>query len=114
MCSWVSCCGTCAGPLIVLLDNSSTHQGEPLPKLLGQHPRLRIEPFPSYAPDLNPDEGVWALAKRSLANGRPDDLTALREDVIRAMETIRRSPTKLRGCILQPELPLFCASHCII
>ena len=30
------------GPVIVLLDNSSTHQGKPLPRLLGQHPRLHI------------------------------------------------------------------------
>jgi transposase len=56
------------GPVIVLLDNSSTHQGKPLQKLLGQHPRLHLEHFPSYAPELNPDEGVWSLAKRELAN----------------------------------------------
>jgi putative transposase len=61
------------GPVIVLLDNSSTHEGEPLQKLLRQHPRLLIEHFPSYAPELNPDEGVWSLAKRQLANGRPDE-----------------------------------------
>ncbi|MGH9830363.1 MAG: transposase, partial [Blastocatellia bacterium] len=30
------------GPVIVLLDNSSTHQGEPLQKLLRKHPRLLI------------------------------------------------------------------------
>ena len=95
------------GPVIVLLDNSSTHQGEPLRKLLRQHPRLSIEHFPSYAPELNPDEGVWSLAKRQLANGRPYDVDELMEDVIRAMERIRRSRTKLRGCVLQSELPLF-------
>ena len=85
------------GPVIVLLDNSSTHQGEPLRKLLRLHPRLSIEHFPSYAPELNPDEGVWSLAKRQLANGRPYDVDELMEDVIRAMERIRRSRTKLRG-----------------
>lgn len=95
------------GPVIVLLDNSSTHQGEPLQKLLRQHPRLSIEHFPSYAPELNPDEGVWSLAKRQLANGRPYDVDELLEDVIKAMESIRRSRTKLRGCVLQSELPLF-------
>jgi len=46
------------GPIIVLLDNSSTHQGAPIEQLLHQHRRLRIEHFPSYAPQLNPDEGV--------------------------------------------------------
>jgi len=95
------------GPVIVLLDNSSTHKGEPLRKLLCQHPRLSIEHFPSYAPELNPDEGVWSLAKQELANGCPHDLDELINDVIRSINGIRSSPTKLRGCILQSELPLF-------
>lgn len=95
------------GPVIVLLDNSSTHQGQPLQNLLQRHPRLRIEHFPSYAPDLNPDEGVWSLAKRVLANRCPDDVDELMEDVIRSINGIRTSPTKLRGCIVQSELPSF-------
>lgn len=95
------------GPVIVLLDNSSTHQGQPLQNLLRQHPRLRIEHFPSYAPDLNPDEAVWSLAKRELANSCPDDVDELMEDVIRSINGIRTSPTKLRGCIVQSELPSF-------
>jgi transposase len=95
------------GPVIALLDNSGTHKGDPLHQLQGRHPRLHIEHFPSYAPELNPDEGVWSLAKRELANGRPDDLKELMKDVIRSIESIRRSPGKLRGCILQSELPYF-------
>jgi transposase len=95
------------GSVIVLLDNSSTHQGQPLQSLLQQHPRLRIEHFPSYAPDLNPDEGVWSLAKRELANSCPDDVDELMEDIIRSINDIRTSPTKLRGCIVQSELPSF-------
>src|SRR6266478_2250709 len=49
------------GSVSVLLDNSSTHQGAPLQQLLRQHSRLHIEHFPSYAPELNPDEGfgLW-------------------------------------------------------
>ena len=97
------------GPVIVLLDNSSTHQGEPLQKLLGQHPRLRVKHFPSYAPELNPDEGVWSLAKRELANSCPKDVDELMEDIIRSINGIRSSPAKLRGCILQSELPPFFA-----
>jgi transposase len=101
------------GPVIALLDNSRTHKGEPLHELQRQHPRLHIGHFPSYAPELNPDEGVWPLAKRRLANGRPDDLHELMDDLIRSIESIRRSPAKLRGCILQSELPLLlrCSLH---
>jgi len=95
------------GPLIVLLDNSSTHYGEPLAELLGQHPRLHIEHFPSYAPELNPDEGVWSLAKGALANSCPRDVEELVEDVIRSINAVGHSPEKLRGCITQSELPSF-------
>jgi len=95
------------GPVIVLLDNSSTHKGEPLRQLLRRHPRLHIEHFPSYAPELNPDEGVWSLAKRALANSCPDDLEELVEDVIQSINRIRDSTHKLRGCIVQSELPSF-------
>src|SRR6266436_7565259 len=35
------------GSVIVLLDNSSTHQGKPLQQLLRQHSRLQIELFPA-------------------------------------------------------------------
>jgi transposase len=95
------------GPMTVLLDNSSTHQGRPLQQLLRQHPRLQIEHFPSYAPELNPDEGVWSLAKRVLANSCPNDVEELDEDVIYSINGIRASTQKLRGCIVQSELPSF-------
>lgn len=95
------------GPVIVLLDNSSTHQGKPLQQLLHQHRRLHLEHFPSYAPELNPDEGVWSLAKRVLANSCPNDIEELIEDVIGSINDIRTSHQKLRGCILQSELPSF-------
>jgi putative transposase len=93
------------GPVIILLDNSSTHKGEPIEQLLRHHRRLRIEHFPSYAPQLNPDEGVWSLAKRELANSCPNDVDELMEDILVSIEAIRNSPEKLSGCIAQSELP---------
>lgn len=95
------------GPLIVLLDNSSTHKGNPIQQLQRQHRRLRIEYFPSYAPELNPDEGVWSQAKQELANSCPKDVDELMEDVLRPIDGVRNSAKKLRGCILQSELPSF-------
>jgi len=95
------------GPIIVLLDNSSTHKGAPIEQLLDQHRRLRIEHFPSYAPQLNPDEGVWSLAKRDLANSCPNDVEELMEDILGSIEAIRNSAEKLRGCIAQSELPFY-------
>jgi hypothetical protein len=68
---------------------------------------LHIEHFPAYAPDLNPDEGVWSLAKRDLANGCPLDVDQLMDGVIGSINAIRNSPQKLRGCILESDLPHF-------
>ena len=95
------------GPVIALLDNSSTHKGEPLRQLLSRHRRLGIEYFPSYAPQLNPDEGVGSLAKRDLANGQPNDVDERMEQSIDSIDSIRNSSAKLRACILQSELRPF-------
>jgi len=75
--------------------------------VLREHPRLRLERFPSYAPELNPDEGVWHLAKHDLANGCPKDLDDLMEDLVRSIERTRASSKQLRGCVLQSDLPPF-------
>ncbi|HMD85941.1 MAG TPA: hypothetical protein VKO18_14700, partial [Terriglobia bacterium] len=61
----------------------------------------------AYAPELNPDEGVWSLAKRELANGCPLDVDELMDDIIGSINELRTSPEKLRGCILQSDLPDF-------
>lgn len=95
------------GSVFVLLDNSSTHHGEPLTRLLRRHPRLHVEHFPAYTPELNPDEGIWSLAKRELANGCPLDVDELMNGIIRSINGIRTSPERLRGCILQSDLPNF-------
>ncbi len=92
------------GSVIVLLDNSSTHKEAPIERLLRQHRRLRIECFPSYAPQLNPDEGVWLLAKRELANSCPNDVDELMADVLGSIDGIRNSQQKLRGRIAQSDL----------
>jgi len=52
------------GHVIVLLDNSSTHKGEPLRELCSRHSRLHLEYFPPYAP-LGPR--VWELRENLTA-----------------------------------------------
>ena len=53
--------------------------------------------FPAYAPDLNPDEGVWALLKGKLANGCPDDLQDLARQLQEEFRHLAGSQPKLRG-----------------
>src|SRR3990172_3927203 len=63
------------GHLVVLLDNGKTHRGDSVEELLAHTSRLHLEPFPPYAPELNPDEGVWHHLKSTLANSRPPNQT---------------------------------------
>ena len=91
--------------MIALLDNGNIHKGAPLQELCQKFPRLHVEYFPAYAPTLNPDEAVWGLLKGKLANGRPDDLQELAEQLQSEFRHLAQSEPKLRGCIRQSELP---------
>ena len=95
------------GHVVVLWDNGRIHKGPLIGRFCQDHPRLHLEHFPGYAPELNPDEGVWNQAKRALANGRPDTLAQLHEAVCGELETLRSSPSKLRFCIHDSDLPPF-------
>lgn len=95
------------GHLIVLLDNGKIHRGEPVQELLPRTSRLHLVPFPAYAPELNPDEGVWNQLKSTLANGRPDTQAELMDVLSDEVCRLAASQSLLRGCILQSELPSF-------
>jgi len=93
--------------LIVLLDNGTTHRGDSVGELLSRTSRLHLEPFPPYAPELNPDEGVWNYLKKTLANGRPDTQTDLMDVLSDEICKLASSQALLRGCIKQSDLPSF-------
>jgi transposase len=95
------------GHLVVLLDNGTIHYGDPVQELLARTSRLHLESFPSHAPELNPDEGVWNHLKRTLANGRPDTQAELMDVLADEICRLAASQSLLRGCIQQSELPPF-------
>ena len=95
------------GHLIVLLDNGTIHRGDPVQDLLARTRRLHLVPFPAYAPELNPDEGVWNHLKRLLANGRPDTQAELMDVLADDICRLAAAPDLLRGCIQHSELPPF-------
>ncbi len=64
--------------------------------------RLHLEWLPDYAPDLNPDEGVWNLLKRAeLKNRCCRDLHELRWELGLAIRRLRRTPQRLSACFRQ-------------
>ena len=91
--------------VIVLWDGSPIHKGPFLRQLRHQYPRLHVEWFPGYAPELNPVEYLWADSKGHTANGLPLDRKDLRRNLHTNIRRVRRSQDKLRSFILASELP---------
>lgn len=93
--------------VIVLWDNGKIHKGPAIREFQARHPRLHLEYFPGYAPELNPDEGVWDHTKQALANGRPNTVQELFQDVLSELKQLRHSAPTLRACIHTSALPSF-------
>lgn len=96
-----------SGHTVLIWDGGSIHRGAVVRQLLARHPRLHVERFPAYAPELNPDEQVWNHFKAKLANGCPMTLDELVDDLTRVARRARRSPALLRGFVRESGLPPF-------
>ena len=94
--------------LLVIWDGLPGHRSIAVRDFVAsQGERLTLEFLPGYAPELNPDEGVWKLAKHALANGCPMSIADLKPSLARVLHSIRKSPKNLRGCINHSGLPSF-------
>lgn len=90
-----------SGKLLVIRDGSPIHKGQLIRDFLkrGAAKRLHLERLPGYAPELNPEEGIWDYLKRvELANVCCRDLPDLRLQVIRARERLRHKRAVIQAC----------------
>lgn len=77
------------GNVVLVWDNYTHHIDAAMRALIAARTWLTVFHFPSYAPDLNPAEGVWAHLKRSLGNLAPcsiDELAALARTRLKRMQ----------------------------
>ena len=93
--------------VIVVWDSGPIHNGPEVRAVLRRYPRLHVERFPGYAPELNPDECVWTHLKGALANGRPDTVAELLTTLGRLARKVRRRPALLRSFVTASDLPAF-------
>jgi transposase len=92
------------GKVLVIWDGAPIHQGQAVKAFLkrGAAKRLRLERLPGYAPDLNPDEGIWNYLKRvELKNRCCRDLADLQIELHRATERLRHKREIIRSCSRQ-------------
>lgn len=80
------------GKLTIVWDGLPAHRGSKVQTFLseGASQRLRLEQLPSYAPDLNPDEGVWNYLKNvEMKNLCCQGLDHLKTELRKAKERLR-------------------------
>jgi hypothetical protein len=94
-------------PLVWVWDNLNVHSTGELKEFIADNEQwLRVFQLPSYAPDLNPTEGVWSLLKRSVANLAATNLDHLVRVVKRKLKKIQYRPHLLEGCLAETGLAL--------
>lgn len=96
------------GPMTILWDQSKIHQRSGVvKKYLGKHPEIVTEEFPGYAPDANPDEGVWGWTKyHRMPNFAPEDLVELRSRIDTELLSLSRRGDLLASFIRHAKIPL--------
>lgn len=93
------------GKLLIIWDGSRIHRSREVKEFLkgGAASRIQLEQLPGYAPDLNPDEGIWKHLKYTeLKNVCCRNLQELRVELRKAKERLRHKRHVILGCIRQP------------
>jgi transposase len=95
------------GPMTVVWDRNNIHSKAKVVKawLVGK-PDVVVEDFPGYAPELNPDEGVWGWTKYGrLSNLAAENVERLWDHVVEELVEVKHRPDLLRGFLRETELP---------
>ncbi|MCX4690261.1 transposase [Kitasatospora purpeofusca] len=93
------------GPIVLVWDNLSVHLVPQMKDFVAANEDwLTVFQLPSYAPDLNPQEGVWSLVKRTIGNLAVANLDHLTKTVKRSLKKIQHRPHLIDGCLIQAGL----------
>ncbi|MEU8952655.1 transposase [Streptomyces sp. NPDC048489] len=95
------------GPIVLVWDNGCLHLTASMRDLINANARwLTVFQLPTYAPDLNPQEGVWSLIKRDIGNLAAADLGQITRAVERRLKQIQYRPDVVDGCLVGTGLAL--------
>lgn len=93
-------------PVFLIVDGHPVHRSGAVKKFIAQnHERIRLFRLPSYSPDLNPDELVWAHLKHhkigKVAIAGPDKM---KQRVIGFLRSLQKSPALVRALFQHPSV----------
>jgi transposase len=95
--------------LLVIWDGSPIHRNAEVKDFLsnGGARQIHLERLPPYAPDLNPDEGVWQHLKHvEMRNLCCADLNDLSHELHLAILRLRRKPYLVQSFFADVGLPI--------
>ncbi|WP_443078130.1 IS630 family transposase [Streptomyces sp. NBC_01715] len=95
------------GPIVLVWDSARLHLTAGTREFIDANAAwLTVFQLPTYAPDLNPTEGVWSLVKRDIGNLAAADLGQITRAVKRKLKMLQYRPEVIDGCLAGTELPL--------
>lgn len=95
------------GPIVLVWDNVRLHLTKPLREFIEANADwLTVFQLPTYAPDLNPQEGIWSLVKRDIGNLAAADLGQITRAVKRKLKMLQYRPEVIDGCLAGTDLAL--------
>ena len=95
------------GKLLVVWDGAPIHRSRVVKAFLraGAARRIHLEPFPGYAPEVDPQEGVWCYLKRDeLRNRCLGDLGDAHREFRAACQRLRQKPRVIHACLTHSGL----------
>jgi transposase len=95
------------GQLLIIWDGLPAHHGQAVKDFLkqGAAQRIHLERLPGYAPDLNPDEGIWRYLKYvEMKNLCCHNLPELRYELRKAAARLRHKTDVILACFNQARL----------
>jgi transposase len=97
--------GRVSGEIVLVWDNHPIHIRRLVKAFVASQPRLHVFHFPSYAPELNPVEGLWTQAKEKTAGSAPHHIQELHRKVYHVLKRTANSPRRLQACFHIAKLP---------
>ncbi|GAA2941655.1 hypothetical protein GCM10010518_30980 [Kitasatospora cinereorecta] len=95
------------GPIVLVWDNLRMHLVAPLREFFEANASwLTVFQLPTYAPDLNPQEGIWSLVKRDIGNLAAADIGQVTRAVKRKLKMLQYRPEVIDGCLAGTGLTL--------
>jgi transposase len=95
------------GKLLIIWDGLPAHPGQAVKDFLkqGAAQRIHLERLPGYAPDLNPDEGIWRYVNYvEMKNLCCFTLDHLRRELRKATARLRLKTDVIWACFKQVRL----------